>query len=132
MDVEAAARAWVEGWSRGWPARDAAGVAALYAEDAVFYSHPFRERQAPRDYIVWAFGDQAEAECRFGDPVVSGDRAAVDWWAMITSSDGSVETIAGTSLLCFDADGLVVEQRDVWAGEPGRHELAGWADFRPG
>ena len=114
-------------WTRGWPRGDVEAIAGLYAEGAVFCSHPFRERQAPRDYAAWAFGGQVEAECRFGEPVVAGERAAIDWWGVITSTDGSVETIAGTSLLRFDADGLVVEQRDVWAGEPGRHELADWA-----
>jgi hypothetical protein len=100
---------------------------ALYAEGAVFYSHPFRARQAPRDYVAWAFEDQAEAECRFGEPVVAGDRAAVDWWAVVTARDGSVETLAGMSLLRFDGEGLVVEQRDAWAVEPGRRELPDWA-----
>jgi hypothetical protein len=42
---------------------------------------------------------------------------------VITSTDGSVETVAGISLLRFGDDGLVVEQRDAWVGEPGRHEL---------
>jgi SnoaL-like protein len=93
----------------------------------MFYSHPFRQRQAPREYVTWAFEDQAEADCRFGAPVVEGERAAVDWWAVMTSKDGTVESIAGTSLLRFGEDGRVVEQRDVWAIEPGRHELADWA-----
>lgn len=60
-------------------------------------------------------------------PIVEGDRAAVDWWAVVTSRNGSCETLAGTSLLRFGPDGLVVEQRDVWASEPGRRELLGWA-----
>ena len=114
-------------WERAWPAADVDAIDALYAAGAIFYSHPFRDRQAPRDYVTWAFSDQAEAECRFGEPVVSGDRAAVDWWAVMTSDEGSVESIAGTSLLRFDADGLVIEQRDVWALQPGRHQLADWA-----
>jgi SnoaL-like domain len=102
-------------------------IAALYAPAAVFYSHPFRERQGPEEYVAWAFADQVAAECRFGTPLVSDERAAVDWWAVITAKDGSVETVAGTSLLRFDADGLVAEQRDAWAGEAGRHELPCWA-----
>jgi ketosteroid isomerase-like protein len=123
----AAAEKWIETWRRAWPAADVEAIAALYADEAVFHSHPFRARQAPRDYVAWAFGEQAEAECRFGHPVVSGKRAAVEWWGVITSHDGSVETIAGTSLLRFDADGLVVEQRDAWGVEPGRHECLHWA-----
>jgi len=122
-----AARAWVEGWSRAWPARDADAIAALYAKDALFYSHPFRAPRPPGDYAAWAFADQAEVVFRFGEPLVAGDRAAVDWWALITARDGSVETIAGISLLRFSADGLVVEQRDTWAGEHGPHDLTDWA-----
>ena len=127
MDTESAARRWAEVWERAWPAADVDAIDALYAEGAVFYSHPFRDRQAPRDYVTWAFSDEAGAECRFGTPIVSGDRAAVDWWAIMTGNDGSVESIAGTSLLRVDADGLVIEQRDVWAIEPGRRDLADWA-----
>ncbi len=102
-------------------------ISALYADDAVFYSHPFRERQAPKEYVKWAFGGQAVAECRFGEPVAEGSRAAVDWWAAITAADGSVETIAGTSLLRFGDDGLVIEQRDAWAAVPERRDLPDWA-----
>jgi len=126
MTTEAAARRWADVWSRAWPAADAGAIAALYAPDAVFYSHPFRARQPPREYVESVFAEQAEAECRFGEPLVGADRAAVDWWGVITSTDGSVETVAGTSLLRFDADGLVIEQRDAWAGERGRRELPDW------
>jgi len=93
----------------------------------LFYSHPFRERTTPPTYVEWAFGEQVSAECRFGEPIVEGDRAAVDWWAAITARDGSVESIAGTSLLRFGDDGLVVEQRDVWATVPQWHDLSAWA-----
>jgi hypothetical protein len=117
----------VDGWSRAWPTGDVETVAALYAPNAVFYSHPFGKRTTPRDYVTWAFAEQADAECRFGTPVIDGERATVEWWAAITSLDGSVETIAGTSVLRFGGDGLVVEQRDVWAAAPGRHALADWA-----
>jgi hypothetical protein len=102
-------------------------VASLYAPDAAFWSHPFRDRRAPAEYAAWAFGEQAVADCRFGSPVASGDRAAVDWWAVVTAHDGSMETLAGTSLLRFDERGLVSEQRDAWASHPGRLELPHWA-----
>jgi hypothetical protein len=60
-------------------------------------------------------------------PVVSRDRVAVDWWAVIRLRDGTDETVAGTSLLRFDTDGRVVDQRDAWASLAGRHELPHWA-----
>ncbi len=127
MDTAEAARRWADVWSRAWPAADAEAIDALYAPNAIFYSHPFRERQGPKEYVEWAFADQREAECRFGAPIVSGDRAAVDWWGVIVAPDDTVEALAGTSLLRFDRDGLVTEQRDVWASEPGRRDLPDWA-----
>ena len=89
MEAMAAARRWADVWSRAWPRADTDAIAALYADDAVFHSHPFRERQTPAEYVAWAFGEQAAAECRFGEPVAADDRAAVDWWAVITDRDGS-------------------------------------------
>jgi hypothetical protein len=77
--------------------------------------------------VRWAFEDQESARCRFGAPVVEGQRAAIDWWAVITSRDGSQQSLAGTSLVCFDENGLVVEQRDAWADAVGLHELPDWA-----
>ena len=70
MDAAAAAEEWVRAWERAWPTGDVEAVSPIYAEDAVFYSHPFRERQAPRDYVAWAFAEQASAVCRFGEPIV--------------------------------------------------------------
>jgi hypothetical protein len=99
----------------------------VYADEAVFYSHPFRPHQGALDYATWAFSDQRSAEVRFGEPIVERDRAAVDWWAVVESGDGVVETLAGTSLLRFDATGRVVEQRDVWASVLGRVDLDRWA-----
>ena len=127
MDATAAAGAWVSAWERAWPLGDATELADVYAPEAVFYSHPFRETRAPHDYATWAFGDQSSAVCRFGEPIVGGSRAAVDWWAVISDRAGGEETLAGTSLLRFGADGRVVEQRDVWASEPGRNDLPHWA-----
>ena len=102
-------------------------VSDLYAAGAILHLLPFREHRPPREYVTEAFDDQAEAVCRFGSPIVDGDRAAVDWWGVITSRDGSVESIAGTSLLRFGDDGSVVEQRDAWESVPGHRELPGWA-----
>ena len=56
------------------------------------------------------------------EPVVSGDRATVEWWA-VTTSGGEDATLAGVSLLRFDDDGLVIDQRDYWHLEQGRREL---------
>jgi len=116
----------VDTWSRAWPAKDADAIAALYAEGAVFRSQPFREPQAPRHYAEWAFSEQDEAVCWFGEPVVAGDKAAAEYWAVVTFK-GRDETIAGISVLRFRVDGLVEEQHDYWNAKDGRHEPPeGW------
>jgi ketosteroid isomerase-like protein len=122
VDGEAAARAWVDGWTAGWAAGDAEAIGELYAPGAVYRSHPFREpEKSARDYAVRAFSDEELVESRFAEPVVDGDRAAVEYWAVL-SADGEGETLAGVALLRFGPDGLVVEQRDYWSMQPGRTE----------
>jgi hypothetical protein len=122
METADAARRWAEEWARGWREHDCDRIDALYAEGASFRSAPFRELQHPRAYAEWAFGDEDSAEPHFGEPLVSGDRATVEWWA-VSASDGKESTLAGVSLLRFDESGLVVDQRDYWHLEPGRREL---------
>jgi ketosteroid isomerase-like protein len=130
VDAESAARRWVDVWSHAWPAKDSDAVASLYAADATFRSHPFRDVQlgseGARAYADWAFSEQDEAECWFGEPVVEGDRAAIEYWAVVRFR-GADETIAGIAVVRFGADGLVRDQRDYWSGEPGRREPPdGW------
>src|SRR5215211_2860800 len=98
VETRQAVRRWAEGWSRAWPSADAEAVAALYAEDAQFRSEPFRDLQTPREYAEWAFSEQDEAECWFG------------------------ETIAGIAVIGFRPDGLVAEQHDYWNAHDGRVE----------
>jgi hypothetical protein len=116
MEVRAAAERWRRTWARGWHGHDAEPILELYAEGAHFQSHPFRDPQTPRGYIVPTLDAEAWADCEFMEPVVDGDRAAVEWRAEVKLKDGGTETLAGVSLLRFDADGLVIEQRDFWAG----------------
>jgi hypothetical protein len=121
METAAAAKSWAEEWARGWREHDSARIAALYADRAVFRSAPFRELAEPRSYVDWAFADEDAVECRFADPLVLGDRAVVEYWAII-ELEGREQTLAGVALLRFDANGLVAEQRDYWHMEDGRHE----------
>src|SRR5918999_4149515 len=105
MDPGEAAPSWAETWERGWAEHDVDAIAALYADGAVFLTSPFRElRFGPegvREYVEWAFADEASADVRFGAPIVAGDRATVEWWAVSRSSRGDDSTLAGVSLLRF-------------------------------
>ena len=64
--------------------------------------------------------EEGTTEAWFGEPVTSGGRAAVEYWATIRV-EGRELTLAGVSLLRFDRDGLVVEHRDYWAEADGAH-----------
>ena len=120
MDSRAAVRTWIEGWTRGWGNADPEPIAALYAEGAVFRSQPFREpEQSARDYALRAFADEELVECRFGEPVVDREWAAVEYWAVLRTPGGE-QTLAGIALIRFGDDGRVVEQRDYWSTERGR------------
>jgi len=132
MDTLEAARRWADAWALAWRTHDVELVGSLYADVASFRSQPFREVDDPAGYARWAFEEEAEAECRFAEPTVTGgDGAAVEYWAVSTARDGEVETVAGVALLRFGADGLVVSERDYWNLAPGRVEpYEGWGPVR--
>jgi hypothetical protein len=114
VDPREAAQRWADVWERGWRDHDSEAIGALYADDAFWQQHPFREPEP--GYVARVFAEEASARCEFGAPIVDGDRAAVTWSAQTTLVDGGAEDLAGVSLLRFDRDGLVVEQRDIWVG----------------
>ena len=123
MDAEAAARAFVDGYSRGWSTGDPDVIVALFTDDAVLRTQPFREPHVGREgvlaYTSENFEAESELEFRFGEPVAAGDRAAVEYWASWVEG-GRALTIAGVSLLRFADDGRVAELRDYWAEHPER------------
>ncbi|MGH2674647.1 MAG: nuclear transport factor 2 family protein [Actinomycetota bacterium] len=116
-DVGVAARRWVDSWMRAWPARDTEPIAALYADSASYRALAFREPglglAGVRRYLTETFADEGEIECRFGDPIVAGNRAAVEWWASWVEG-GEPLTLAGVTVLRFDAEGKIVDHRDYW------------------
>ena len=114
MDTREAAERWRATWERCWQAHEPDEIVALYADGAYFQAHPFRDPQTPRAYVEPTLASEESATCRFGQPLVEGDRAAVEWQGETVLKDGRMEKLAGVSLLRFDAHGLVVEQRDFW------------------
>jgi ketosteroid isomerase-like protein len=80
VDAEAAARAWVDAWDRAWRTKDETQLAPVYADDVAFRSHPDRDPQRPVDYARGAFAEEGDdLELWWGEPLVAGDRAAVEW-----------------------------------------------------
>ena len=118
---------WAEGYQRAWEADDPDAAAALYSPDCVFRSAPFREPEPPLAYARRVYPEARAEDVHFGEPVEEGDRAAVEWWAILVTPDGAEQTIAGCSVLRFGEDGLAIESRDYWHMEPGRRgPPTGW------
>jgi len=60
------------------------------------------------------------------EPIVGGNRAAVEWWATWLEN-GERLTVTGTTILRFRDDGLIVDHRDLWSVVAGREEpYDGW------
>lgn len=117
-----AARRWADTWTAAWPRGDWERVARLYAPGARYRALAFRDPALGHDAVVGYLRANFEAEseltCRFAEPLASGDRAAVEWWGSWVE-EGERLTMAGITLLRFDTEGLVIEQRDYWNQQPG-------------
>ena len=120
MDANAAARAWIDAWTRSWRAKDPELLRPVYAENARFRSHPFRDTQPPLEYAAWAYEEEeGDPEVWMGEPLAVGETAAIEWWAVVVENGEDV-SLAGTSWLRFDDDGRVVDQHDYWGTATGR------------
>jgi nuclear transport factor 2 (NTF2) superfamily protein len=127
--AEAAAR-WARAWTVGWEALDPEPILACYAPDALLSTEPFREpyrgRDGVRAYVTGVLGEEEDPRVWMGEPIVQGDRASISWWASLRE-DGADTTLAGTSVLRFDAHGLVIEQWDAWNRSTERREPPAWS-----
>jgi ketosteroid isomerase-like protein len=112
---------WIARYEDAWRSGDAEAAAALFTEDCVFRSHPFRGPEDAREYTLRVFADEEEVEPRFGEPVVEGDRAAVEYWAAM-KEDALDLTLAGCLVFRLAPDGRCSELRDVWTTAPDRLE----------
>jgi hypothetical protein len=141
--VDLAATRWAKTWERAWPAKDVDAIAALYSPGATYRSHPHRvaEEGGALGYMTRTFADEAAVNCRFGVPITTDDRAAVEWWATLTEGD-SPATLSGCTVLRFGTDGLVIDHVDYWVhsgqhvdtfdgwgGEVRAHDLMVHADY---
>ena len=130
MGTEIAARHWAATWSQAWPARDTEAIAALYANSASYRPLAFRLPDlglaGVRRYLEANFEVERDIGCWFGEPIVAGDQAAVEWWGSWVEQ-GEPVTLAGVTVLRFDDAGKVVDHRDYWNQFDRREPpYAGW------
>jgi hypothetical protein len=132
MEPIDAARRWARVWHDAWEARDTEAIVALYAPDVRFstgaFRTPYRGPDGVRAYVAQAFDEEREPRVWVGAPIVDGTRAAIEWWAAVIEN-GIEITLAGVSVLHFDAAGRIVEQWDSWnQGEGLQAPPHGWGE----
>ena len=87
---------------------------------------PYLGLAGVRRYLNEQFPVEENIECRFGQPIVSGERAAVEWWASWTEQ-GQELSYAGVTVLRFDSQGQVIDHRDYYNYVERREPpYAGW------
>jgi hypothetical protein len=125
----AAAERWVSELFAAWRTARPDRAAALFTPGAVYRANPFSEPYVGRDAIAayWeaAVERQERLEVSVGDPIVEGDRVAVEWWVSL-AEDGVDSVSTGALFLMFDG-GLCASLREVWMERPGRRPpYGGW------
>ena len=82
METTAAAARWARTWHDAWQARDTKSVVMLYAPDALFstqaFRYPYRGQDGVRQYVAQAFSEERDPRVWVGEPIVTGDRAAIE------------------------------------------------------
>lgn len=108
---------WLERYRSAWESADPDAAAALFTEDAVYRSSPFREphvgQDGIREYWARATGSQSDVTVKIGLPITEENRTAVEWWT--TMRDETTEiTLPGILFLRFAPDGRCEELREAW------------------
>jgi uncharacterized protein (TIGR02246 family) len=129
---------WINAYADAWRLKDAEALAGLFTADARYFSSPTRSphvgRQGIMDYWRRATRTQSDLELRFGEPVVDGNRAAVEWWATMRDPEWRPEapndwvTLPGCLIVTFAPDWRCKELREYWNALFGERQGApdGW------
>ncbi|MBO3749903.1 nuclear transport factor 2 family protein [Streptosporangiaceae bacterium NEAU-GS5] len=127
---------WLEKLRAAYHNGDPAEIAALFTEDARYRQGPFGTRHVGRDAIRahWTevLSTQSEQRLWFREPVIAGERAAVEWWCAVYHPEtGEPRSAAGMVQLWFDPSGLCAELHEYFHREPGFYLTETWEGGRP-
>lgn len=121
----AAVQAWLDAYVHAWETYDPNAIAALFAEDAICYYHPYDEPVVGREAIVasWINPPRRDAPNTYAghyEPlVVEGSLAVAHGRTQYFREDGKTPRgeFDNIFFLRFDADGRCSEYRE-WYMEP--------------
>lgn len=107
-------QSWIDAYVEAWRSNDAPRVGALFADDARYYTHPFREPWNGRDEIVrkWLeHPDPPESwKADYHALAVNGNTGVVRGKTTYLKKDGSIETeFANIYVIDFDQEGRATE-----------------------
>lgn len=134
MDARSVGR-WAASYARAWEQRNPDAVVELFTPDATYRSSIF---DAPHTgsaeiHAYWqrATSTQADVRVWMGAPLVDGERAAIEWWTVM-SDEGERVTLPGCLLLEFDGE-RCARLNEYWHSEPGAAEpYEGWGRITNG
>lgn len=96
----------------------------MFVADAAYRSSPTGAAHVGRDAIAryWqrATASQRDLDLRFGVPIKTGSRVAVEWWAVMRDPEWRPDapndwvTLPGCLVLRFAGDGRCVELREYF------------------
>jgi hypothetical protein len=106
--------AWIDAYVLAWAANDAKAIGDLFADDARYYTHPFRDPWVGRDQIVRGWMDDPDApgswSADYGPVAVYEKTGVVRGKTTYFNKDGSTRTeYANIYVIEFDDDGRATE-----------------------
>ncbi|HSJ35134.1 MAG TPA: nuclear transport factor 2 family protein [Acidimicrobiia bacterium] len=121
---------WIDAYRQAWEDRDPEAAASLFTEDAWYrsniYEDPHEGREGVTAYWAGVTSAQIDVSVQMGQPLVEGDRVAVEFWTNM-AVEGDPVTLAGCLLLEFASDGRCRRLREYWNFEQGTHSPPpGW------
>jgi len=116
---------WLDRYVAAWRANDAAPIAELFTEDAVYAYRPWdtdADAIRGRDGIVASWLEEPDEpsawDAHYEPYAVEGDRAvAVGWSRYFATADAPERTFHNAYLIRFDADGRCAEFREFYMEE---------------
>lgn len=119
------ARAWTEALRAGWADGDARAIGDLFTEAVAYRTSPFEPplqgRRAVVDHWRGELSGQDLVDVAFAEPLIDGDRVAVEWWAVVSKA-GAETTDSGALVLEFTGS-LCSRLHEYWMLSEGRVDL---------
>ena len=113
---------WLDSLRNAWLSDDPEAISKLFSADSAYHQGPFgvphRGRHEIEKHWTRTLAQQRKQLIWFGPPVVSGDRAAVEWWCIVRDAQTEKpRTASGCVMLKFDESGHCTSLREYWHGE---------------